>query len=189
MSWRKALTLTERIQLLGNAAPSFSLDDVAALTPLMRRVVRFHPQPDRLFTPEHAQIYGVTAETLTAAAVAFPEQIARRPHWAARIEESYHNPRRKVANTSRSPGLLSFWAPMLQEYEERFASRAESILTHTTDPPFEMATALHCARENVGRLLLPLVAKTLALEVNVAREQGILQGETPERQSSHARSA
>ncbi len=83
-------------------------------------------------------------------------------------------------NPNRVPSLLDSVEPLLRNALERLKAGIVTLATTYTTPPFDPDTIATLLFAQLPDLLLAKMSRTLALELNVARVEGRLQGDTPE---------
>jgi hypothetical protein len=76
--------------------------------------------------------------------------------------------------------FLEAFGPLIQQARSRLSTRLHELLHGQTAAPCEAATLEALLYENLPAQLLPIVLRTMVLELNVARVQELLQGDTAE---------
>jgi len=194
-SWYAALTLSERVALLRSekGGPSSSEADGALAR---RRLRSWRSQTpfdqdsyferrlttDGISEEEFRQILGEPAEAVRARHPA-------PPPWLNEIAEAFGN-RSTVKGAADSPEgfaagprSLSFLAlvePLVERGRARLRHEAKSLSAARGAMPFDPETVEELLYENLTPRLLLRLSRTLALELNVARLRGLLDGETPD---------
>src|SRR5205823_10739442 len=74
-------------------------------------------------------------------------------------------------------GFLELVRPLIERARGRLRAGIAAV-RRETGPPFSPEEAERLATEPLAYRLLPVLARTLVLELNVARVQGLLSGET-----------
>lgn len=76
--------------------------------------------------------------------------------------------------------FLEAFGPLIQQTRSRLATLLHGVLHRHPDAPCDPATLEALLYENLPGPLLQMVMRTMVLELNVARVQGLLQGDTAE---------
>ena len=76
--------------------------------------------------------------------------------------------------------FLEAFAPLIQQARSRLSTRLHGVLHEHSDAPGDPMTLEALLYENLPGQLLRMVMRTMVLELNVARVQGLLQGDTAE---------
>jgi type 2 lantibiotic biosynthesis protein LanM len=123
------------------------------------------------------------AEPAEAVGARLPET----PGWLAELAEAFAAP--PVADEPLPPppglrddpvaGFLELVRPLIERARGRLREGLR-VLRPEPGPPFSSEEAERLATEPLAYRLLPVLARTLVLELNVARVQGLLTGETAE---------
>jgi type 2 lantibiotic biosynthesis protein LanM len=77
-------------------------------------------------------------------------------------------------------GLLGAIEPLISQARDRFYKGAQGLIQGQADLPFDPGTVETLLLEKLPGSLLAMLSRTLVLELNVARLQGLLQGNTAE---------
>ena len=77
-------------------------------------------------------------------------------------------------------GFLEIIEPLIRQGRDRLHQGIQTLIQNTADLPFDPDTIATLLWLNLPTQLLMIANRTLVLELNVARLQGLLQGETPE---------
>lgn len=113
------------------------------------------------------------------------------PDWIAAWDEALSRPTSESFEPLPLPeelrddpaaGFLELLRPLLDRARLRLRQGIERVVRDDgpAAPPFSVPEAERLVTEPLAFRLLPLLARTLVLELNVARLQGLLSGETPE---------
>ncbi len=113
-------------------------------------------------------------------------RLLARPRWLTELAEAFSGPPPTVeplplpAGLRDDPvaGFLELVRPLIERARGRL--RAGLAIHRETGSPFSVEEAERLATEPLAYRLLPVLARTLVLELNVARVQGLLTGETAE---------
>src|SRR5215471_6825664 len=88
-----------------------------------------------------------------------------------------------LSNGSHTPGLadcLTVFAPMIHEARERVRRGAKRLAARSNTAPFDPIAIEECLAANLAGQLLMMASRVLILELNVARLEGRLAGDTPQ---------
>ncbi|HEY4593836.1 MAG TPA: type 2 lanthipeptide synthetase LanM, partial [Thermoanaerobaculia bacterium] len=189
--WYRALTLAERT----------ALADLPALPPVngdqdgdeharrrieeWRALTAFKSGPWR---ERHLEELGLTEESFERLVALPPERLgAPPPAWMTEIsdrrapDEGALPPLPIAANVSIAAGFLELVRPLVERARRRLRDDLAAIGAQAASPlPFTVESALQMASATLPYRLLPLLSRTLVLELNVARLQELLAGTTPE---------
>jgi len=121
------------------------------------------------------------AEPAEAVGARLPET----PKWLTELAEAFSGPPPAGEPLPLPPGLrddpvagfLELLRPLIERARGRLRAGIATI-RRETGPPFSPEEAERLATEPLAYRLLPVLARTLVLELNVARVQGLLAGET-----------
>lgn len=190
-SWFAALTLAERAALIH--AEQSSRRAAAPTERALRRLQRWRDQfGDPALFAERLALDELTDDellrVLSTPVEALPEQLHATPAWIGAIEQAM------TRSESRYPIPLPelFQSQAFAEFVdliEPLLSQARDQLRQGVQPLIDTAAALPFDPRTVDELLLAILpwkslvvmlGRTLALELNVARLQGVLTGETPQ---------
>jgi type 2 lantibiotic biosynthesis protein LanM len=83
------------------------------------------------------------------------------------------------SHTPDLAGCLTVFAPMIHEARERVRRGAERLAARYGAVPFDPAAIEECLAANLAGPLLMMASRVLILELNVARLEGRLSGDTP----------
>ncbi|HEX3560522.1 MAG TPA: type 2 lanthipeptide synthetase LanM family protein [Pyrinomonadaceae bacterium] len=193
-SWYAALTLSERVALLRSdrgGPPSFEGDDALA----ERRLRGWRSQApfdqasyfgqrlaaDGISEEEFRQVLGESLEAVRARHSAIPR-------WLSVITEAFGNLSTAEGISASpeqfetGPRALSFIAlvePLVGRGRARLREEVKSLSAVRSTLPFDPETIEELLYESLPARLVMRLSRTLALELNVARLQGLLAGETP----------
>jgi class II lanthipeptide synthase len=194
-AWRRAWFLNERLASLRHfrqspkqSAPAFDRDLAAELLALWRSSAPLDRKSyfadrlamDGIAEEEFVQILGTHAEAFS--------RDAEPPDWLATLARIYSQPQTAaaphvaswgVASKLPAAGFLNLVTPLMSDARQQLLNKAEEIKRAYPAAPFETARAMDALFASLPARLLMLIAKTLVLELNVARLDGSLQGATP----------
>src|SRR5262249_13820775 len=77
-------------------------------------------------------------------------------------------------------GPLTVIEPLVSQGRNRLRHAIQAIIQTQTDLPFNPTTVEDVLFAGLAQRLLGMVSRTMTLELNVARLQGLLEGDTPE---------
>ncbi len=186
IDWHRALTLAERAALgspngsPGNAAAdelaSHRLAEWRGLTPF-----RSGPWWDR-----RLEDLGLTGESFARLLALPPHQLgAELPGWMAELADRTSPDQASEATpvpaeVAGAAGFLELVRPYLDRARLRLREDLATLVREADRPlPFTVESGLRLASETLPYRILPILSRTLVLELNVARMQGLLPGETP----------
>ncbi len=178
-SWCQALTLAERL----DGTPLLPLCDERTLRRLQqwRKETAFlddaafgdHLQSEGLSEAALASLLGESAEELRS------RQLHGLP-WLATLTAAYRQSTNGLLfseNQRAEVGFLVLVEPLLLWARDDLHRQLAPLLK-TPNPPFSIEVAQAALLDALLQQLPPLIDRTLVLEVNVARLQGLLVGET-----------
>lgn len=189
-TWYHALTLDERIALLRKHPQSRAATINAELG--MRRMQRWQAQApfssDSFFARRLAQDGVDEAELLYLLSEPIAVVCDRAdglPPWLLQLAEVFAEgevsqpvelpPTLQSQETAR---FLSLIEPLIQQGREKLRAGIAVLIKRYPGAPFDPATAEAIMYAQLTPQLLPMISRVLVLELNVARLQGQLQGET-----------
>ena len=187
--WHKATTLAERVRLLRSATVNAPVTD-ASFERGRKRLAKWRTQPPfeagELFTQRLAQARVTEAELreLLNGGVVVPRAGVEQPAWAAELVRAFSGPNSNEPcdGTEGVPAdtrFLELIGPLIGKWIERFREGLKSQMSSTSGTPwFDAETIEHIFRGILHRRLEPVLLKTMVLELNVARVQGLLPGKT-----------
>ena len=190
-SWHQATTLEERIPSLSAAALTKmeGLDSSQAT----RRLERWRSQTpfgkDEYFV-QRLELDGLTEDKLLYL-LAEPidllhHRLASDPPWLAEfltslsysgIKQPAAVEKKKVTDAS---GFLALLTPVVERSEAQLYEKLASVIGERSDLPFTLAALQPHLRAQLFMQLLRIINRTMVLELNVARMEGNLSGDTPE---------
>jgi hypothetical protein len=177
-SWSRALSLRER---RGASAPPARADLAE------RRLARWQSQPPltdpKLFSQRLNNEELTEAELRTLLGESLSD-LARRidglPGWVNELTDALANP---APFTSDAPdnelALLAAIQPLVARARQRVRDAAEALLVNAGSRVFEPAQVVAALADVLPGRLFPMLARTMALELQGASLQGALAGDTP----------
>ncbi|HSM86163.1 MAG TPA: DUF4135 domain-containing protein, partial [Candidatus Limnocylindrales bacterium] len=190
-SWRRAWSLAERLSPFretANSAQTFDAELAAEILALWRASSPFDKGSyfadrlamDGLTEEEFRRLLGTPAEILGGSGPA--------PAWVQILARAYSAPAISpdlapahwgdVASHPHA-GFLNLVRPLMSDARRRLQARVDRIRQEHPAAPFDPARAVDAMFANLPASLLRMVAKTMVLELQVARLEGVLQGNTP----------
>jgi len=193
--WYQAATLRERITSLRETqrtALNVEVDSDLA----RRRMGRWRSQPpfatDSYFAQRLA-LDGVTEDELLHLLGEPPESLRDRfpapPAWLTALDEAFIHSASSDTQTGLIPAAirgherfasLVGLEPLISRGCQRVREGIQALVRTYPEPPFDPKTVEDLLAVNLPERILPLLARTMVLELNVARLQGRLSGDTPE---------
>lgn len=199
--WYQGTTLLERRATLNTIRnewpdlqsslfPNLSVDKNLA----DKRIQNWRSQPpftnDSYFAQRLA-IDGMTEDEFRSLLGEPTESVRNRfpvaPLWLADLSEAFSH---AVATDAASPpdappdkksaGFLSAIEPLINQGRHRLREGLQTLLRTSSCHPFDPDTIEEVLSENLPKQLLMMLSRTLVLELNVARLQGLLVGDTAE---------
>lgn len=193
VDWYQALTLTERMA-------SFK----AVHTPLrhidlhperaQRRLARWKSQApfdQGTYFAQRLATDGINEGQLLRLLGEPPEALRARcsepPVWLMDLARAFSRtstaePLRlpEPVSTFETAGFLAVVEPLLRHGRERLHQGIEAVMQTSSDAPVDPDTIADLLWVDVPGQVLTMLSRTLVLELNVARLQGLLRGDTPE---------
>lgn len=193
-SWYRALTLPERLASLRAQAAGKAAVSVGNAEQAERRLQKWKSQPpfeQPSFFVDRLALDGAMEEDLCLLLgepiEAVQARIAQPPEWLLTLTQAFASrdlPERfEVLDAKQDQKLAAFLhpiTPLLKQGGERLLAGVEALVKQHTFLPFDQETIGPLLFAHVLDRLLPVLIKPLTLELNIARLQERLQGETPE---------
>jgi type 2 lantibiotic biosynthesis protein LanM len=190
-SWHHATTLAERIPSLSVAALE-KMQHIDSST-ATRRLERWRSQTpfgnDDYFA-QRLELDGLTEEKLLyllgEPVEALHHRLASEPSWLHEFLTSIsHSAVAQKAAVEKKQvndvsGFLEVIRPVVERSAARLHEKLVGMIGDRTDLPFTVADLEPHLRVQLFTHLIRLINRTMVLELNVARMQGNLSGETPE---------
>jgi type 2 lantibiotic biosynthesis protein LanM len=193
-TWYKALSVEERlICQRGEDHPAIDLETAT------KRLKRWHTQnpfTKREYFLQRLQSCNTSEEQFLHAlgdALHVPsEWNSKLPAWLYRIKEAFDPSARAAVNSNPSHeqksinlGLLVLVSPLINEALYRFIDKATSLVEQHGELPFDIRTIDQLFLPNLLHRLARMFDRTLVLELNVAKLEGKLVGDTAEQRFNH----
>lgn len=188
MDWYRALTLAERAALAGGASAFVAgAEDELTRHRLKewREATAFQSGP---WWERRLADLGLDDESFARLLAAPPHQLAAEPPaWISDLDDARTpdpaavEPLPIPSEVATAAGFLEIVRPWIDRARQHLQADLASLLREAEGPlPFTVESALRLASETLPYRILPILARTLVLEMHVARLQGLLPGETPE---------
>ncbi|PSB45905.1 type 2 lanthipeptide synthetase LanM family protein [Chamaesiphon polymorphus] len=191
--WYRAVALSERI------ASSIAIEDRNSNLEMdaevaQRSIQRWRTQPpfdkDDYFDRRLATANISEAEFLHILGEPIEAVRDRRltpPNWLIELERAFSNetefePIEMPDELKEIPTIdfLNLVEPIIQQGCDRLRAGIQNLVATVAELPFDPNTIETLLFTNLPKRLLSIVSRTLVLELNVARLQGLLHGDTPE---------
>lgn len=196
-AWYRALTLSERLPLRQRTMHAQASDPVSEIA--WQRLQRWKEQApfDRdSYFAQRLTLDGLTEEDLLALLDETPEGLQERiqqrdsapPAWLQELSSAFDDqevaanfvlPWQHIADKQTRAFLLAL-KPLLYRGCLRVQAGIDRLVQKHSQVPFDHKTLLPLLFQRLSAITVPKIVKTLVLELNVARLQGKLQGETPQ---------
>lgn len=204
--WYHALTLPERVAALRQAPPASKFEADVDLA--QRRLKRWRSQApftqdahftqrlamDGLTEVEFLNLLGEPIQAVQARASALPAwvtdlaQAFAQPNGVdlptpAPVDPLNHIPGdgpASQAEFARTLEFLSLIEPLIRQGRQRFQAGVQALVQTYPDRPFDADHIEPLVMASLPFRLFGMISRTLALELNVARLQGVLKGDTPQ---------
>lgn len=194
VAWYQALTLRERIAALDTLEPAIDQEFDEALAE--RRWQRWRSQtpfPIDSYYTQRLATDGLTPESfrylLGESIAALQQRSPTQPDWLNELENAFSRtepPKIKIIPSSQlspgkeSLGFLYAIEPLISQGIERLDIGIQFLLNRTeSQTPFDPNTIHEIFYQHLPQPLLQMLSQTLILELNVARLQGLLSGNSP----------
>lgn len=190
-AWYHALILTERIELRRACAcnqPNKNIDFKLA----ERRLERWRSQfPNATFFEKHLALNGINEkeflQLLGEPINVVQDRCSIPPKWVGHLTQAFARPMSfdavallKQWNHKPEVGFLYVIEPLLRQGIDNLRQGIQKLREAYASLPFNPDTIEAILLANWSQELLHLLNRTLVLELNVARLQGLLKGETPQ---------
>ena len=190
--WYRAATLAERIDAPPAAAREHPVDAEAARQALDAWRTQKPFDQDSFFA-QRLELDGITEEEfldlLKESAEAMKARFGRSPAWLHTIEAAFSSedclsadplPLPENLRGGQTAGFLNIIAPVLRQALSQVRHAAERIRDERGAVPFDPASVAVALFAGLPGQLHMMLSRMLVLELNVARLEGRLSGETPE---------
>lgn len=186
--WYKALTVSERGASLRRAHGPSLVVDMALVERRLNRWRAQEPFSQDGFFARRLALDGLSEEELRVLlgepVEALRERETETPAWLATLAEAFTQPAPErlpeIQSQHPSIGFLTSIRPLLDSAYSRLLAGLREIAARHPGAPFEADTVGPLLTMNLPSPLLLLMSRTMVLELQLARHQGQLAGETPE---------
>jgi type 2 lantibiotic biosynthesis protein LanM len=186
--WYKALTLSERAAALCRAPRRPAAADEALAERRLARWRGQEPFSENDFFARRLALDGLTEDELRELLGEPAEAVRRRetetPAWLTILKDAFTRPAPKsfpeVPSESPSIGFLNLIRPLLDAAYSRLLAGLREIETRHPGVPFDAESAGLLLATSLPSSLFLLMSRTMVLELQLARQQGKLTGETSE---------
>ncbi|HEY0733850.1 MAG TPA: type 2 lanthipeptide synthetase LanM family protein [Herpetosiphonaceae bacterium] len=189
-SWYHALTLAERIGLLRENPQSRAAEINAELgTRRMQHWQTQAPFADTSFFEQRlaqdgideAELLYLLSEPITAVR----DRADGLPDWLLQLAEAFAEGASSspvelppALQSQETAQFLDLIEPLIRQGRERLRAGIAALVERYAAAPFDPTAAEAIMYAQLTPQLLPMISRVLVLELNVARLQGLLQGET-----------
>ncbi|BAY89921.1 MULTISPECIES: type 2 lanthipeptide synthetase LanM family protein [unclassified Tolypothrix] len=191
--WFQALTLDERIALLNIFNSQVSQQQINRKT-AQERMQRWRKQNLFMSDADWAQrleLDGVTESEFLNILGTPMEAIGDRvspPGWMSQIEQVFTEFANSDSHIFLPPeilkesttGFLYAVEPLIKQGFEQLHQELQQLIQRQSELAFDADTVMEILLANVTKKLLQMLHRTMVLEINVARLQGLLNGDTPQ---------
>lgn len=184
MDWYRALTLAERAAL---GLPEEAAEGIAEDGLTRHRLAEWRgltPFQSGPWWERRLADLGLTDESFARLVAIPPDRLGGEPPaWMAELAEhdAAFEPLPSPPEIGTAAGFLELVRPYVDRARLHLKEDLETLVRESEGPlPFTAESALRLASETLPYRLLPILSRTLVLELHVARMQGLLSGETAE---------
>lgn len=191
-AWYTAITLSERIESLHaiqSTRPNIEINTEFSQQQ-MQRWKSQSPFTDDSYFAQRLAIDGITEDEflyiLGEPTSVVQDRFPKRPYWLTKIAEAFASPNlssiplKEELQSKEVAGFLDAIKPLINQGRERLHQEVQSLIQTHANLPFDPNTVENLLFANLPGQLLSLLSRTMVLELNVARLQGLLSGNTPE---------
>ncbi|HEY9634724.1 MAG TPA: type 2 lanthipeptide synthetase LanM family protein [Coleofasciculaceae cyanobacterium] len=192
-AWYYAITLTERIASLRavqRTRPNVEVNSELA----DQRMQRWRSQPpftNDSFFAQRLAMDGITEDELLyllgEPIEAINDRFLTPPRWLAELGEACSRPPSnlplplpEVLRGEKVVGFLDAIEPLISQGRDRLHQGVQTLTQTYSKLPFDLSTVEEVLFANLPGQLLTMLGRTMVLELNVARLQGFLEGNTAE---------
>lgn len=191
--WYQALTLKERIASL-RTADSRMLNVEVNADLGERRMQRWRmqtPFTTNSYFEQRLAVDGITEREfrylLSEPIEAICDRFSASPVWLTELDQAFSRPVAtnplplpEELQSDQTAGFLNLIEPLINQGRDRVHEKLQALQTMRSDLPFDPNTIEAILFANLPGQLLWMLGRTMVLELNVARLQGLLQGDTAE---------
>jgi type 2 lantibiotic biosynthesis protein LanM len=191
-AWYNATTLTERIALLSNMSNGCCQRGINHKIS-QQRIQKWKSTSSfnkSSYWNQRLAINGITEDKLIQI-IGEPIQAVKNyfstpPDWLTEIAEALTRPHlgsiplSEELPSQEAAGFLNVFAPFINQARDRLHQQIQKLIPTYPNLPFDSNTVADLFLASLSERLLWMVSRTMILELNVARLQGLLQGDTQE---------
>lgn len=190
--WYNATTLTERIESLRTIQsnhPNIEINTEVSQRQMQRWKSQFPLTINSYFAQRLAidcitenEFLYILGEPISV----FQDRFPKPPDWLTEIAEVFARPEsssiplKEELQSKEVTEFLDAIEPLISQGRDRLHQKVQTLIEIHPNLPFDPNTVEGLLFANLPRQLLSLLSRTMVLELNVARLQGLLQGDTPE---------
>ncbi len=190
-NWYRAVTLTERIIAQNTEPNQKSVNTDLA----QRRLNRWQSQTpfntDSYFA-ERLALDDISQEEffslLGGSIDVVKESFTTTPNWLIQLNQAFLNAANcdeqfQLPKSIKTPGIEKFLyliEPLITQGYRRLSEEIQKLSQEQLELPFDPQVVIEMLVPHLARRLLQMLNRTLVLELNVARLQGLLEGNTPQ---------
>ncbi|MEM6611443.1 MAG: type 2 lanthipeptide synthetase LanM family protein [Cyanobacteria bacterium P01_C01_bin.72] len=194
-AWYHALTLTERISYKSNYKNNYS-DFETNKKSARSKINSWKKQPQFQQDCYWKQRLEIDSLTETEIFYIFSESIDNlccrlqvSPAWLAEIEQAFSSSINDsifscnftaLLEEEKSSGFLYIVKPLINKGYQKLLGGIRSLENTQTVLPFDPETVIEILFQHLTKRLVQMLSRTMILELNVARLQGLLSGDTPQ---------
>ena len=192
-SWYNAIPLKERIKVLGNQKTPKVDINLNLAQGRMEKWKTQSPFTEGSYFAQRLAMDGVTEEQLLQLLGESAEAVKNRcpnvPDWSIELARAFFAPDHSQTNVilpteeleqQQELGFLSAIKPLIDRAIHRFNQKIQTIAQTQSNLPFDPNTVSSLFLSNLEGQLMEILTRTAILELNVARLQGLLSGDTPQ---------
>ena len=201
-NWYNATTLLERIAARRTrpAVKSLAEFDAGLAARELEHWKSQEPFDNEAYFAERLALDEVSEEELFELLGEPPEAVharfAETPEWLHEIAQAYTQTEASEAKEAAVPlphemrgkqtvGFINLIEPLFNRGRAHLREGIQALLEKYPSPPFDAETIEGLLVANLPWHLYMMVSRTMVLELNVARLEGLLEGETPEARFEH----
>jgi type 2 lantibiotic biosynthesis protein LanM len=193
--WYNSITLTERITSIQNTQKERYINNINTklAEKKMQRWKSYFPFKKESSFAQRLAIDKISEDDLFYILGEPIEEVQNRlpdlPDWLKQLAEAFFHPTHSHAEILLAPeklgerkeaGFLYVVEPLLSQEIDRLKQGIQAISQAYSDLPFDPSTVVSLLFTNLQEQLVNILSRTTILELNVARLQGLLQGDIPQ---------
>ncbi|RCJ19619.1 lanthionine synthetase [Nostoc minutum NIES-26] len=187
-TWYKATTLTERIASLHTIQCDRTNINTQLQQRQMQRWKSQSPFSNNSYFSQRLAIDGVTedefCQLLGEPIEAVQNRYRELPDWLTQLNQAFARPDSisipslEEFENSELTGFLDAIAPLINQGCDRLYQEIQKLILTQSHLPFNSNTVVALLFNSLPEQLLSMLGRTMVLELNVARLQGVLSGNT-----------